>query len=141
MGEIKEDSYGAYYGSGSFTLRVTSDDFDSWLSQDKILFLNELDEIRFSKYGLHVKEEVESNGGIYKLGEDKRVLYRDSFQMYPIPSSFNSPFSSSSTSSSTCDILWINLDDALLLSGGETTDLTVYYTKALMDNDCFDLDD
>ena len=51
------------------------------------------------------------------------------------PPSTSSP---SSSSSSECDTLNNNLDMALLLSGGETTDLTILYTKALMDKGCFD---
>ena len=49
--------------------------------------------------------------------------------------------SNSSSNNSTCDTLFDNYDYAKLLSGGEITDLTTYYMNALMENDCFDIDD
>jgi len=47
----------------------------------------------------------------------------------------------SPSNSSTCDTLWNNYDYARLISGGEVTDLTTYYMSALMENNCFDIDD
>jgi hypothetical protein len=141
--ELDEYSDGIY--SGSYNLLVTSTDFESLTDEQKLSFIDELGEIRFDDYKcvLVVYEDVKSNGNTYSSYGHNGRLWKDNTQIFPpiSDSYYPSSSSSSSSSSSTCDTLWDNLDAALLLSGGETTDLTVYYTKALMDNDCFDIDD
>lgn len=135
-GEMEEVSTDRYHGN--YMLRVTSNEFASLTSEQKLSFIDELDGIRYDnwKVTVDVSEEIISNGSTYEARYNGE-LYRDNTKIFPWKTEFYSS-SPSSSSSSTCDTLRNNLDEALLLSGGETTDLTVYYTQALMDNDCFD---
>lgn len=59
------------------------------------------------------------------------------YALEPIQSSSSTSLSTSS-STEVCKQLKDNLDLALLLSGGESTDLTRYYRQALIDNGCND---
>lgn len=135
-GDAKMEYDSEYEGYKVFNLIVESDDYELLPQGQQIAFLSELDEIWVADADLLVLDYVISQGNKYNYYDSDNSFYKNGEQINsPSPSTSSS---SSSSSSSTCDTLWSNLDAALLLSGGETTDLTVYYTQALMDNDCFD---
>ena len=75
---------------------------------------------------------------VFNYGEMRLAQYGSEVVKFNKIDQSSVPFSipSSSSSSSQCQTLRDNLDLALLLSGGEETDLTRLYRNALRDENC-----
>jgi len=134
-----------YFSMIDYDITITSDSSELLSISELKSLLGKIDQLKIDSGNVHgyvVGPSIIINGDEYTYYESdgSETLYKNG-EEYPKPEPIidnSSSPSSGSSSGSTCDTLWNNLNLAILLSGGESTDLTETYYQALSDNGCFD---